>query len=69
MGQPRQAQRQQIAARVSSLTMEDMAAYFASMQEKLASKRLLIFTQGGFDEVPQQGTLLESAADNWADAR
>lgn len=62
-------QRQQIAARVSSLTMEDMAAYFASMQEKLASKRLLIFTQGGFDEVPQQGTLLESAADNWADAR
>lgn len=62
-------QRQQIAARVSSLTMQEMAAYFASMQEKLASKRLLIFTQGGFDEVPQQGKLLESAADNWADAR
>jgi len=62
-------QRQQIAARVRTLTMQDMAEYFASIQQKLASKRLLVFTRGGFDEVPLQGILLDSATDTRADAR
>ncbi|MEM9620317.1 MAG: insulinase family protein [Pseudomonadota bacterium] len=52
--------RQQVADLVQQLSHEDMTAYFAQLQEKFDQRRLLVFTQGKFADVPQQGKLLSS---------
>jgi len=55
--------REQVAEIVATLTHDDMQIFFDRLQAKLATERLLIFTQGQFDEVPQRGRLLTNAAE------
>lgn len=54
--------REQVADIVKSLTREDMRTFFTTMRNQLTNNRLLIYTQGQFDDVPQQGRLLTDAA-------
>jgi secreted Zn-dependent insulinase-like peptidase len=60
--------RQQVADLVNALTLEDMEAFFTRLQKLLGSDRLLIYTQGRFDDVPQQGQVLSDATQSWEDA-
>ena len=53
--------REQIAAEVANLTQADMQAFFQRLQRHLQDQRLLIFTQGRFEEVPSRGRLLAGA--------
>ena len=59
--------RQQVADIVAALTREDMAAFFNRLQDNLSGDRLVIFTQGKFEEIPEEGTLLSDATQDWAD--
>lgn len=60
--------REQVAALVDGLSREEMYTFFQRLQDKLDSQRLLIYTQGQFDEVPQRGQLLSDAAQAWDDS-
>lgn len=60
--------RQQVADIVATLTREDMAAFFERLQENLTGDRLVIFTRGKFEEIPEEGTLLSDATQDWSDA-
>ncbi len=61
--------RKQVANLVAGLSQEDMQTYFGQVREKLQNHRLLIFTSGRFEAVPQRGQLLGNAAEPWvADA-
>lgn len=57
--------REQIADEVASLTREDMAAFWQRLSDKFSTERLIVFTQGKFDEVPEAGILLETAVSPW----
>lgn len=59
--------REQVAALVESLSQEDMQQFFAGIQDKLENHRLLVFTQGRFEEIPTRGQLLGNAAAPWID--
>jgi insulysin len=59
--------REQVAAIVASLTKEDMGQFLARLQQKLVADRLLIYTKGQFDAVPQTGQLLSNATQSWDD--
>ena len=58
--------RQQTAALVDALTVEDMQQFFSELLQQLDSRRLIIYTQGKFDDVPADGTLLESPVADWS---
>ncbi len=60
--------REQVAAIVAELTREDLAAYFARVETLLETDRLLIFSQGNFDDIPERGRLLSDATQSWDDA-
>ena len=50
--------REQVADIVKTLTREDIESFLKRLQTKLQSQRLLIYTRGQFDKVPQHGELL-----------
>jgi len=61
--------REQVAELVAGLSQQDMQIYFSQVREKLQNHRLLVFTPGRFEAVPQRGQLLGNAAEPWtADA-
>ena len=55
--------REQVAEIVANLTREDMQKFFNRLKDKLASQRLLIFTKGQFEDIPQMGRLLSDATE------
>ena len=55
--------REQIAALVQDLTREDMQAYFERINRLAQSQRLLIYTKGAFESVPEEGKTLASPTD------
>lgn len=60
--------REQVADMVAGLTQTDMQAFFERLQTHLQTERLLIFTQGQFEEVPSRGRLLTDANQSWEGA-
>jgi len=59
--------REQIAAHVQALNRADMHAYLTELRERMANRRLLIYTQGQFSAVPETGKLLSDATQRWED--
>ena len=57
--------RAQIAGLVEQLSKADMLTFFQRLEDKLSRDRLLIYSQGAFEEIPQQGRLLSKATDAW----
>ena len=55
--------REQLATLVEKIDHKEMGRFFQSVQDKLESNRLIIYTKGKFDDVPAKGRLL-SATDN-----
>jgi secreted Zn-dependent insulinase-like peptidase len=53
---------QQIAEIVADLTKAQMLEFYRELVAKMADRRVLIYTQGRFSEVPQQGVRLANAA-------
>lgn len=53
--------REQIADEVRALEIEDVERYLAALERRLTNKRLLIYSKGKFQEVPDHGKKLASS--------
>ncbi len=60
--------REQIAAEVAQLDAASMQSFFDRLVRELQTERLLIYTQGQFEEVPTAGERLASPTADWLDS-
>ena len=57
--------RAQVATLVSQLSKQDMQQFFTGLLDQLNNNRLIIYSQGQFENAPSEGTLLDSAVADW----
>ena len=53
---------EQLAARVKLLQKQDVEAFLFRLQDHLKTRRLLVFTQGKFSDVPTNGRHLTQSS-------